>query len=285
MSRFKYLILFVLSFGVAVQGSLAQSQAEIEKAMESFSESLAIPKGSRFYKRYRLGLAHSYRDLRKKQQDEDPLKTTSTEDEFYEYDSRPKQKSDTYIDRVHQERPVLKHYRGKYGMAFPTEEEVVSSFHYDVDAIKRQIEDSYKGAEEYVKQLAVGAYPNCDVSDTTKTKMPPSAAQDFPDPDVVIVDMLFINKHDIPINYQEMWGKRVVVRPLEAGKTEMAMPYLKSLGMTCLPFRVRVTPKFQFVHQGFDALKNYEANPTGKGKLDPQLKFKKKQIKEREKTI
>lgn len=284
MNRFNLLILLAFCGFLLPAQLVAQSQAEIEQAMERFSESLGIPKGSRFYKRYRLGLARSYRNLREQQRSSDPLKSEKSE-EAYKYDSIPKEKSDTYITRIYQDRPVLKHYRGKFGVPFPSEEEIVSTFRYDVEKIKRIIEDSYRGADEYVKQLEVGLYPSCKESRTTKTKVSAEATKEFPDPDIVIVDMLFINKNDIPFNYEEMWGKRVVVRPLEQGAKDMAIPYLRELGMTCLPFRVRVTPKYQFVHQGFDALKNFEDKPTGKGKLDEQFKFKKKLIKEREKAI
>lgn len=192
---------------------------------------------------------------------------------------------------------IIRHYKvaGEGAVKLPLEKDFRNPFFkLSPEKMKAMAGDLAKVGADYLKGISDPAtlpfapreLPNCTNNSTEKKKvsldssvqkklgLEPTGTKE--DREVVLFDYLLLRKEDLPINPSEVFGKSVVVRVYE-GKPQSAIGYTaRAMGARCLPFRVRGTRTLAFRHQGFDALKNYDSQPTGSGKMHDIIKEKKK---------
>ncbi len=205
------------------------------------------------------------------------------------------------IDEGEDALKIVRHYRAsdEGGVKFPTAKEARNPFLQNAARVKGFARDAGKVGSEYIKKisdpanlpLAPRALTNCTKSGTEKKKISvnPSVIKKLglemvdnakEAKEVVLFDYLFLRKEDVPINPAEVFGKSAVLRVYE-GEPQSSTGYAAAaVNVPCLPFRVRGTRLLAFRHQGIDALKNYDSQPSGNGKMHDLIKAKRKREKE-----
>jgi hypothetical protein len=112
--------------------------------------------------------------------------------------------------------------------------------------------------------------PIC-MHDRTK-KVARATASSVKGKDSTSFDLLVIDQKDLPNDHDEVFGKntQILVHAPEFARdvTEVT----STLKVSCVPSRVRVTGRNRFLHEGKDALKNYDEDPNGKGKVHELMK-------------
>ena len=87
----------------------------------------------------------------------------------------------------------------------------------------------------------------------------------------VLFDMLFLRKDQIPLDPDEVFGVSTIVQPYSTDQPNGPSFATVGVGVTCLPTRMRATKAFVYRDEGANALKNYDENPHGKGKVHPKM--------------
>lgn len=164
---------------------------------------------------------------------------------------------------------VIRHIRGTDGIPLPTKDEVLLPFKLTPEAVKESLDKYFYMTETTAKQnMTVPELPNCKENITERTATNYSLAEDTHQ---VLLDILFMKKEDIPVDYKEIFGKRVVVRPYNKEKSSVSV---LGIGVKCLPTRFRVTRSFVMHDLGKNALKNYDIDPHGEGEFHEYMKAK-----------
>lgn len=84
-------------------------------------------------------------------------------------------------------------------------------------------------------------------------------------------EILFVYKDFIPLDSIEVYGAKVGVHgydPLDGKGTEVRMEIYQ---VPCIPYRIRRTNHAYYYDTGLNALKNYDGDQTGKGKIHPWI--------------
>ncbi len=89
---------------------------------------------------------------------------------------------------------------------------------------------------------------------------------------MLLSDVLYLRKYQIPKDPLEVFGSTVVVRGYEPDPKSADYHTLYGMGIKCLPARVRISTEKTEIHYGKNALKNYRKNLLGKGYLDRRAK-------------
>ncbi len=76
-------------------------------------------------------------------------------------------------------------------------------------------------------------------------------------------DFLFIEGAEYPSDSDLIFGPTTITVPFVRGKPNKGWEYISAMGVSCLPFRIRLQGKRMYVDQGLPALKNYSQNPNG----------------------
>lgn len=82
-----------------------------------------------------------------------------------------------------------------------------------------------------------------------------------------IIDTLFIDQKDLPPNAKSIFGENVDIRSYSPKIGNRAYHASYGFGVTCLPTRIIITGGYSIRYTGAPALRNYDQNPNGKGKL------------------
>ena len=167
---------------------------------------------------------------------------------------------------------IVKHLRGKEGIPLPGPMDLRLPFEVTKESLEEGVKEYTKFLGELgEKALEIPELPSCDKSNTTKERLVPKGMK-VPQANTIVFDMIFLPKGKEPLSAKEYFGQRVVTggytNESQNGPSYIAL----SLGAKCLPYRIRATNEFVFKHEGEAALKNYDKNPHGKGKLHKALK-------------
>jgi hypothetical protein len=76
-------------------------------------------------------------------------------------------------------------------------------------------------------------------------------------------DYLFIEGAEYPQDTDIIFGPTTITVPFVRGTPNKGWEYVSAMGVSCLPFRVRLQGKRMYVDRGLPALKNYSQNPKG----------------------
>lgn len=167
---------------------------------------------------------------------------------------------------------VIRHIRGKEGIAFPAKEAVLLPFTLTKEKVTETLDGYFNMLEKQgEKNLKVPALPSCKEDVTTRT------ATNYDRPEEtsqVLLDLLFIRKEDVPLDPKEIFGQHVLTRPYSTDKANVDALSALGVGITCLPTRMRVTRSFVMRDEGKNALKNYDKDPHGPGEFHEYMKAK-----------
>jgi len=87
-------------------------------------------------------------------------------------------------------------------------------------------------------------------------------------------EILFVYEDFIPLDPVEVYGSKVRVHgynPLDGEGAEVRMEIYQ---VPCIPYRIRRTNYAHYYDTGLNALKNYDSDPTGRGKIHPWISQK-----------
>ena len=176
---------------------------------------------------------------------------------------------------------IVKHYRGSKGIDLPTKE-VMSKLLTIPDGVREQLEAEIKKQieAEMNRHFPILSLPRCTASRTEMkdlggetVEMSKEAQQD------VVADYLYLNSNDVPASIPEAFGREVVVYEFENGAEDPVGELIHEYKINCVPFRVTLTGRWIVVREGLDALKNFDKNALGKGKLVKAMDFAKELYK------
>ena len=192
---------------------------------------------------------------------------------------------------------IVKHYRGPddQGIPMPGPDEALHPLegkNRSLAGLGKRLKAAFAAYEKKVQDpdflpFNGRALPACYDHKTEKKKIPKDPALikklgggqalKNENNDTVFIDLLFVAEGDFPISPGEVFGRQVAVRKVTDEDTQAAIAIRKmaqSVGATCLPYRIRITPDYLFKHFGTEALKNFDKNPGGKGKFHEVMKPK-----------
>lgn len=162
---------------------------------------------------------------------------------------------------------IVEHRKGKGGIAFLRKDQRPK---IEVDRAqfeKIQAEFMARDAEKLKAQLTVPKLARCANDRTTKQNLgKPPAGQDSK----ATFDVLYVDASVVPLDPWEIVGANPVVMPYSAEIPNSIALAGIGAGVKCLPYRMRVTTSATYIHEGRDALKNYDNYPDGIGKFDPR---------------
>lgn len=173
-------------------------------------------------------------------------------------------------DIAAEKKPIIQHVRGKKGLAFPVAEKIPPLIELTPEIMKSVQERHAEVITAAAHQLNVIPLPLCKESKTEKT--PTGYKPENKEEDVTVFDMLFIEKDSIPLDPDEVFGRRVVVMPYDHKDPNGGAMAAKGVQVYCLPTRFRGTQRMVYRHQGLDAVKNYDQDANGEGELHEQAK-------------
>lgn len=180
------------------------------------------------------------------------------------------------LDEISKSRqaPVVKHIRGRSGVAFPEKQlpdvkSIVESPSYKA-AINLQHKAMSK--ENLLAKFPAPKLPKCEGGSTIQLPLPNSAANAAKSS---IVDLLYLN-WEPPLDAAEIFGQRTFIHHFSTRPGDYMSALAGSLGVYCLPFRIRQTAHSVFWDLGLNALKNYDGDSDGGGEgvLHPYIKAK-----------
>ena len=85
-------------------------------------------------------------------------------------------------------------------------------------------------------------------------------------------DLLFVPEELVPDDYDEVFGAGVEVVPYTFPLTPPTLLRMELHSVPCVPYRTRMTNVAEYTDFGIHALKIYDGNPAGAGKLHPIIK-------------
>jgi hypothetical protein len=167
----------------------------------------------------------------------------------------------------------LSHIEGKDGVPFPKPEEVI------FEPIPTSTPSAEGGATPApVWSPKPYARPGkCEKNETKRVETHP----DMPE-SRVFFDEIYISQDLVPLDPQEVFGMEAVLIPYGPNEERGTFLRMKIDNVPCLPYRIRNTGRAQYYDSGLNALKNYDGDPAGKGKLHQfieQKLFPQKQAK------
>lgn len=170
--------------------------------------------------------------------------------------------------------PVVKHIRGRNGISFPEKQPAVEVAKFLESPSYRAAVKIYQKAiskESMLTKVSTPKLPKC--SSNRSIQMPMQNASGT-DTDTKLLDMLYLD-FETPLDSAEIFGQRTFVHQFTTKENDYISALSGTLGVTCLPFRIRQTTSGVVWDLGINALKNYDsADDSGEGTLHPYIKAK-----------
>ncbi len=159
----------------------------------------------------------------------------------------------------------ISHTKGREGIAFPSPAQVVF-------APKPTEPAGSRAATTPVPVWSPAPYerPTACTKNETKRIEYDRKGEDS----VTYVDRLFVREDLVPIDSGEVYGPKVDLIPYGPNESNATMVRMSIYRVPCVPYRMRMTGKAEYIDTGVNALKNYTSNPAGKGVLHPFVEEK-----------
>jgi len=109
----------------------------------------------------------------------------------------------------------------------------------------------------------------CEKNETKRIEHTPHG-----DDSVTYIDTLFVSEDLVPLDTSEVYGPQVSISPYGPNESQATFVRMEVWRVPCVPYRMRSTGKADYIDTGINALKNYTANPAGKGVLHPFVERK-----------
>lgn len=159
----------------------------------------------------------------------------------------------------------LSHVRGKDGVEFPPTEEVILKPLPTPTAGPAPTELPVWSPEPYTRPS------RCQTNQTKRVVWNEKASE--PENEV-LNDILFVEKGLIPLDPEESFGNTPRLMPYETPLSKGSLINMEIYAVPCVPYRVRMSNVAYYYDQGHNALKNYDGDPKGKGKLSDIIQRK-----------
>ena len=167
-------------------------------------------------------------------------------------------------------RPILLHLRSTKGVPIPAPEELPPILRIGPEEQQKIIEKYLEGREQVSEMhKQVPDLPLCAESKTTRED---TGMKNVGGDKTILFDMLFIPKDRVPLDPDEVFGKKTIVQPYDSSVPNGVSFGAIGVGVTCLPTRMRATKAYVYRDEGANALKNFDEGPHGKGKVHPKMK-------------
>ena len=175
------------------------------------------------------------------------------------------------------ERPVLAHLRGKEGVLFSTKAELEveyarmrkeNSERYQEALADPKIRAELDAANQQLlnpPDLTAQApeLPSCPKDLTVASLLEdPTRSGTIGRDERASGDLLFI-RGDLPMDPDLAFGKDTSVVQYTTKPGDYLSLVAAAEGISCLPYRIRITQRHSIHHLGLDALKNYDNSPKG----------------------
>lgn len=160
---------------------------------------------------------------------------------------------------------IISRVRRSEGVPFPAPEEVT----IDPDTFKL---DKYiaQDAERVSEPPPPYQRPKECGRDETKSEVHDATAEEG----AALYDVIYLSEDFVPLDPEEVYGPGVLLRPYGANEEEAIFTRMRLDNVPCVPYRTRITAKATYRDYGMNALKNYTADPSGKGVLNVWVKQK-----------
>lgn len=89
--------------------------------------------------------------------------------------------------------------------------------------------------------------------------------------ETLLLDILYLHEDLVPTDSSEVFGLETKLRPYGPKSGDAVYSDMEVDDVKCLPYRIRVTSKAQYLDYGNNALKNYDKAPSGKGEYHPWI--------------
>lgn len=167
-------------------------------------------------------------------------------------------------------RPVIVYVRGQAGVPFPPKAQLMEAFRVTPE-MREKLRGMIMGdIEAYKREFTTPPQlARCAESKTLRRDIGQEEGADKP---AARFDLLFLAPEDMPPEPAAAFGKQTMVRVLKPEQIDGVAIAAKGYGIKCLPARIRVTNEALFMHEGADALKNYDEDVQGAGSLHPFVK-------------
>jgi hypothetical protein len=167
-------------------------------------------------------------------------------------------------------RPVVLHLRSTKGVPLPAPEDLPPILRIGPEEQQKIVEKYLEGLEQVsTMHQKVPDLPRCAESKTTRED---TGMKNAGGDKTILFDMLFLPRDKVPLDPDEVFGKKTVVQPYDASVPNGISFGAIGVGVTCLPTRMRATKAYVYRDEGANALKNFDAGPHGKGKIHPKMK-------------
>ena len=83
----------------------------------------------------------------------------------------------------------------------------------------------------------------------------------------ILKDTLFLEKSLVPLEPEEAFGKTPFLAQYEVPYDAASLTRMRIYAVPCVPYRIRETNAARYFDTGLNALKNYDSDPKGRGKL------------------
>lgn len=170
---------------------------------------------------------------------------------------------------------IFKHYRGQGGIALPTQQDIAAS---PIVSLVRQ-DEMQKAIEtdvttDYKKsQPGRAIIRECTAEDESTREhggiKVESGKEDYKGN---LVDTLYVMPEDLKgIDLDaKPFGEKTQVFELGDGSDAISL-HLQNMGVACVPYRVRVSRASHHRDYGLNALRNFDKNPEGRGKMSDNV--------------
>ena len=159
----------------------------------------------------------------------------------------------------------LSHSKGQEGIPFPDPSQVVLQPRpTDVPGESPQPTPAPVWSPEPYERPG-----RCEKNETKRIEHTPHG-----DDSVTYIDTLFVSEDLVPLDSGEVYGPQVSLSPYGPNESKATFVRMEVYRVPCVPYRMRSTGKADYIDTGINALKNYTANPAGKGVLHPFVERK-----------
>lgn len=159
----------------------------------------------------------------------------------------------------------LSHIRGKDGVDFPSAEDVILKPLPTWTAGPTPTEVPVWSPKPYIPPS------KCQTNETKRVVW--NEKPDGPENEM-LNDILFVERDLISLDPEESFGKTPRLVPYQAPFTEGTLITMEIYSVPCVPYRIRMTNVARYYDQGLNALKNYDGDVRGRGKLSPFVQRK-----------
>jgi len=162
--------------------------------------------------------------------------------------------------------PVLKHIRGTSGVRFPTREEIKMPFDpndIDTEQLTQELKIVLDAHVAMVpKNMTIPALPLCSKGETERKERPGFDRETMNE---VFYDVLYFDADTaLQTNLFDL-GEDIEATIYDPARPNPLSYSARILSVPCLPFRIRGTGRYIFMHHGEHALRNYDKDPNGRG--------------------